>query len=212
MTTTMRITRAAATDESLKAILGLIDEAAAWLGGKGIDQWAAPWPDRARRDARVRRGLQNGKTWIVWDGDTPAATVTMATQHNPEVWSSPTCECDLAEPAVYVHRLITARSYAGWGLGADLTDWAGLRARREYGARWIRIDVWTTNAALHGYYVKRGFEPCGACADPAYPSGVLFQKRVSKTRKLSIPQFRGFSAEFDMVGLTVPRDLADAAG
>jgi GNAT superfamily N-acetyltransferase len=187
MTPPMRI--ALATPEHLNIILGLIDEAAAWLRLKGLDQWAQPWPDRERRDARVRKGLEGGKTWIVWDKDSPAATVTLAAQHNPEVWSRPACRCDLDEPAVYAHRLITARDYAGWGLGAELIDWAGLCSRRDYDAKWIRIDVWTSNTALHGYYKKRGFEPCGTCADEKYPSGALFQKPVAAITARPAPLF-----------------------
>jgi GNAT superfamily N-acetyltransferase len=174
----------------LDAILGLIDEASTWLRDyKETDQWATPWPTRKERDNRVLKGLQNGKTWIVWDGDTPAATVTIATAHNPAVWSEPACTCDLTERAVYAHRLITARKYTSWGLGAELIDWAGLRGRRKNRARWIRIDVWTSNTALHGYYMKRGFQPCGTCADPAYPSGALFQKPVSAIRRPGSPLF-----------------------
>jgi GNAT superfamily N-acetyltransferase len=152
--------------KNLDAVLYLIDEARTWLRDKDTDQWASPWPSRAARDARVLAGLKKGKTWIVWDGDRPAATVTIATQANPAVWSKPACTCDLSERAVYAHRLITARNYSGWGLGAELIDWAGLRSRRDYGAKWVRIDVWSTNKALHGYYRNRGFEPCGTCADP----------------------------------------------
>ena len=174
----MRVARAEATGEHLEAVLSLIEEASAWLRSKDTDQWARPWPDKEARDARVLRGLQNGKTWIVWDGDTPAATVTLATHANAAVWSKQACECDLSERAVYAHRLITARNYSGWGLGAELLNWAGLRGRR-FGAKWIRIDVWASNPALHDYYLKRGFEPCGTCADPAYPSGALFQKSIS---------------------------------
>lgn len=175
---TMRIAKAA--PEHLDVILGLVEDARTWLRDQDTDQWAAPWPDRAARDARVLRGLTNGKTWIVWDDDVPAATVTMATRANPAVWSKPECLCDLSERAVYVHRLITARKYAHRGLGSQLIDWAGLRTSREYGAKWIRIDVWTSNLALHDYYQKRGFEPCGFCRDPEYPSGALFQKPVSR--------------------------------
>jgi GNAT superfamily N-acetyltransferase len=204
MTTTMRIARAADTRENLETVLGLIEEASTWLGTTGTDQWAKPWPDKEGRDARVRRGLQVGKTWIVWDGEIPAATVTVATRSNRAVWSKPACECDLSERAVYVHRLITARNYAGWGLGAELIDWAGLRGRRDYGAKWIRIDVWTSNTALHEYYRRREFESCGFCADPSYPSGALFQKPVSKIGKLSIPQFPGSSADFELAGIQVP--------
>jgi hypothetical protein len=189
MTTTMRIARADPTHEHLATVLRLIDEASAWLRTKGTDQWSQPWPDRDGRDARVLRGLEVGKTWIVWDGRTPAATVTIATCPNTAVWSKPGCACDLSDRAVYAHRLITSRYYAGWGLGAQLINWAGLRGCRDYGAKWIRIDVWTSNRALHGYYKKRGFEPCGYCADPAYPSGALFQKRVTELTKLDTRLF-----------------------
>lgn len=187
--TTMRIACAAPTAENLQVVLGLIEDARGWLLTKDTDQWAAPWPDEKARDARVLRGLQGGTTWIVWDGSIPAATVTITPRMNPAVWSTPECTCDLAERAVFVHRLITARKYAGMGLGAELIDWAGLRGQRLYGAQWIRIDVWSTNPGLHDYWRKRGFEPCGYCADPSYPSGAFFQKPVSAIRARNFPQF-----------------------
>lgn len=189
MTTMMQIARAEPTPANLKAILGLIEQARGWLALKDTDQWESPWPDEKARDDRVLRGLQGGKTWIVWDGDIPAATVTLTPRKNTAVWSTPGCTCDLAERAVFVHRLITARKYAGLELGAELIDWAGLRGQRLYGAKWIRIDVWSTNKRLHDYYIKRGFEPCGFCVDPSYPSGALFQKPVSAIVKASAPQF-----------------------
>ncbi len=174
----------------LDAVLDLVDEASTWLRDyKETDQWAEPWPTKKKRDARILKGLQNGRTWIVWDGDTAAATVTIATACDPAVWSEPACTCDLTERAVYVHRLITARKYAGWGLGEELIDWAGLRGRRKNRARWIRIDVWTSNTALHDFYTKRGFHPCGTCVDPTYPSGALFQKSVFAIKKTGFPLF-----------------------
>ena len=187
MTSTLRIAQAEATEEHLNAILRLIYEAKEWLSDRGTDQWSKPWPDKEQRDARVRRGLQVGATWIVWAGNRAVATVTIANGPNNAVWSE--SECELSERAVYVHRLIVARDYAGWGLGAELLDWTGLRGRHQYGAKWIRIDVWTSNKALHGYYVKRGFVPCGTCPDPSYPSGRLFQKPVSEISEPIGPLF-----------------------
>jgi hypothetical protein len=183
----MRI--ALASPEHFDIVLGLIEEAATWLRFKGLDQWRQPWPDKEARDARVLKGLEGHKTWIVWHGKTPAATVTLASQANAHVWSRPECTCDPDEPAVYAHRLITARNYAGWGLGAELIDWAGVRAHYGYGAKWIRIDVWTTNTVLHDYYVKRGFESCGRCEDVSYPSGALFQKPVTRIAARTSPLF-----------------------
>lgn len=185
----MRISCAEPTAENMKAVLCLVQEASGWLWTKDTDQWATPWPDEKGRDARVLRGLLKGTTWIVWDGDIPAATVTITPRKNAAVWSKPGCTCDLAERAVFMHRLITARKYASQGLGAELIDWAGLRGQRLYGAKWIRIDVWTTNTGLHDYYVKKGFAPCGFCANPDYPSGALFQKPVSAIRRPFVPRF-----------------------
>lgn len=192
----MRIERARDTRRNRKAVLRLIKEASDWLRTKDTDQWAEPWPTEKARDERVRRDLADGKTWFVWDGKTLAATVTIAEQPNLHVWSN--SECDLHEPAVYVHRLVTARKYAGLGLGGQLIDWAGMRGYRLYGAKLIRIDVWTTNTKLHRYYETVQFEPCGFCPDPEYPSGALFQKHVSEVGSLAIPDVMGLSADFDL--------------
>jgi GNAT superfamily N-acetyltransferase len=186
---------AQANGKHLDTVLDLIDDARSWLWTKKTDQWETPWPSVAARDERVLKGLQNGKTWIVWDGKIAAATVTIATTHNPAVWSEPACTCDLTERAVYVHRLITARDYAGCGLGAELVDWAGLRGRRKNRARQIRIDVWSTNTGLHNYYKSKGFKPCGNCADPEYPSGALFQKPVAGITVPALPKFTETSVE-----------------
>ena len=130
---------------TVAAVLSLVNEASEWLRAKETDQWATPWPSEEERNNRILTGLRNEKTWIVWDGDIAAATVTIATRANTKVWRNPAGECDLSEKAVYAHRLITARKYAGSGLGAELIDWAGLRGRRKHRAKWIRIDVWTSN-------------------------------------------------------------------
>jgi GNAT superfamily N-acetyltransferase len=201
----MRIELANAS-EHFGTILSLIEDARERLWTKGTDQWATPWPDRAARDARVLRGLRGEKTWIVWDGDIPAATATVTTQRNAAVWSRPACTCDLSERAVFVHRLITARKYAGMGLGAELINWAGLRGQRLYGAKWIRIDVWSTNTDLHDYYQRQGFEPCGRCDDPGYPSGALFQKAVAAITPPLQPKF----AEVADRQLATCRELAGA--
>ena len=186
---------ALAGEQHLDAVLGLIDDARSRLSTKGTNQWKKPWPDRAARDERVLAGLRNGKTWIVWDGHITAGTVTLTPRRNTAVWSNPACTCNLAERAVFIHRLITSRQYAGLGLGAELIAWAGLRGGREYGAKWIRIDVWTGNTELHEYYMSKGFEPCGTCADRAYPSGALFQKPVAGISVPAFPKFTEASAD-----------------
>lgn len=181
---------APANAQHLDLVLGLIEDARSWLQNKNTDQWVNPWPTRAARDERVLAGLRNEKTWIVWDGDVAAATITITPRRNNAVWAKPACTAELAERTVFVHRLITSREYAGLGLGAELVDWAGLRGSREYGAKWIRIDVWSTNTGLHDYYQSKGFTPCGRCAIPDYPSGALFEKPVAG---ITVPEFPSFT-------------------
>ena len=81
-----------------------------------------------------------------------------------------------------------------------MIDWAGLRGRRKNRARWIRIDVWSTNTGLHDYYMSKGFRPCGTCADPDYPSGALFEKPVAGMRVPACPKFIETSADSQFTG------------
>jgi GNAT superfamily N-acetyltransferase len=167
------------------AVRSLVTEASRWLRTKGTDQWAIPWPDEDSRDGRIMGAIEAGRTWIVWDGDRAAATVTMSPNHHP-IWP----EENRRDVAVYVRRLVVSRRYAGQGLGAQLVDWAGLRAGREYGAQWVRIDVWTTNTALHKYYVRLGFNFCGFSRTlDDYPSAALFQKPVHQIKPPEAPLF-----------------------
>ena len=85
MTDNLRIRRGTTGDAD--TIIGLIDEAADWLRGKGTDQWARPWPDRAAQDRGVRRGLRNGHTWIVEAAGRPIGTITYRPHGNRKLWT-----------------------------------------------------------------------------------------------------------------------------
>jgi GNAT superfamily N-acetyltransferase len=184
MTENLKIRRAVAGD--LGVILGMIDEAAEWLRTKETDQWAQPWPTETARDARVRRGLR-GDTWTVGQDGQAIATVTARRHGNQTLWT----HREQLEPAVYLSRLIVTRRAAGLGIGAALIDWAAQRAVRDWSAQWVRIDVWTTNEALHNYYEKRGFRFCriGPFDKETYPSAALFQKPTSEIDEAAAARF-----------------------
>jgi hypothetical protein len=160
----------------MDAIIGLIHEAAEWLRTKNTDQWAQPWPNRADRDSRVLSSLRQGKTWICWDGEIPAATLTADLDDDP-YWASE--HSRPSRRAVYVHRLVVARRYAGMHLGGSLLNWVGRTGQLAHGARCMRISAWTTNQALHRYYQAQGFAPRGHHADDGYPSAARFEKLTS---------------------------------
>jgi predicted N-acetyltransferase YhbS len=164
----------------IPAILDLIGSTAKWLQAcKDTDQWARPWPDKERRDTRVEQGILDGLTWIVEDSHGMlAGTVTCREHGNEILWT----DQEMAEEAAYVSRLIVSRDLAGDGIGAALIDWAGLHGAREWGAKSIRVDVWTTNLALHDYYRERGFEHVRTLDFEdywEYPSAALFQKPMA---------------------------------
>jgi GNAT superfamily N-acetyltransferase len=161
----------------------LVREASDWLRTcKNTDQWARPWPDRAGHVDRIVNDLLKGKTWLVWDGATAVATITIDTDEPLDQNEQPVWPADKRrEPALYVRRVIVSRSYAGRGLGAALFDWAADVARTDHQATLLRIDVWTTNRELHAYYERQRFVRCPG-RDPRelgnYPSQALFEREV----------------------------------
>jgi GNAT superfamily N-acetyltransferase len=157
-----------------EVIIALIDEASRWLATMGTNQWQSPWPTLDERNRRINDAIRLRKTWICWDGHTPAATLTADLQHDPH-WSADA----RSKPAVYVHRLVVARRYAGMRLGGSLLDWAGRTARLAHAAHSVRISAWTTNFGLHQYYEGQGFTLSGFHLDDQYPSRARFQKLTS---------------------------------
>jgi len=173
-----------------KRIFRLIGESAEWLQvAKGTNQWAKPWPDRRARNARVRRGIKDGLTWMVEDNGILIGTITYRKRGTDLLWEAD----ELRLPAVYVSRLIISRGYAGQGIGAALIDWAGQRGIQEWGANWIRVDVWTTNAGLHQYYKNQGFTHLRTKEfqkEWDYPSAALFQKPTADTDWVAAARFK----------------------
>jgi GNAT superfamily N-acetyltransferase len=168
-----------ATAEDLPDILKLIDDAKAWLRTKGTDQWSEDWADEAGRgrSARVGYSLTERTTFLAtlanqgWE--IPVATVTIEQKPHLNVWPA---EEETSESVAYLSRLVTAREFSGLQIGGGLIDWACSFAKREYGAKLIRIDVWTDNYELHDYYKDLDFEFRGLCPDESYPSRALFQR------------------------------------
>lgn len=184
----------------MRAIIGLIDDAAVWLNAaKGTDQWQRPWPDLAARDQRIRRGIKVGRTWIVENPSEPTdspqrlvGTVSCGRGGNKKLWTLR----ERNEPAVYISRLIISREYAGHEVGAALINWVGLRGISNWCAEWIRVDVWTTNQGLQGYYKAQKFEHVRTYDfdDPwKYPSAALFQKKAADVDAKAAKLFREVS-------------------
>jgi GNAT superfamily N-acetyltransferase len=157
-----------ATD--LPTVLAMREEASQWLAERGVDQWREPWPTEEAQEARILASIRAGETWMVRDTDgATAATVALDEYADPRLWDP----VERQQPALYLHRLIVRRGWAG--LGVQVLDWAAQRAARLNKA-WVRIDVWTHNHALHRYYLAHGFDHVRTLNLADYPSGALFQR------------------------------------
>ncbi|KAF5995497.1 GNAT family N-acetyltransferase [Streptomyces sp. WAC00263] len=128
-------------------LLTFREEAAAWLRGLGSDQWSRPYPAD-----KLLATIEAGTVFMLRDGHTTAGTITLTPDAEDGLWTGD----ELAEPSMFVNKLTVAREYAGQNLGGRLLDWAGDRAHRA-GARWLRLDAWTTNEGLQRYYLAQGF-------------------------------------------------------
>lgn len=170
-----------ARPDEIDVVLELIDHAAEWLREKKTTtQWAKPWPSPEGRMKRVREALENGETRLLFDMARAIGTVSIKTAGHEELWTAAEREIG----AVYLHRLVVHRDYAGMGLGAELIDWAGREgASQQPNAALVRIDVWTDNHALHDYYRRLGFQDVAIRhTKDRTPSGALFEKPLTTAR------------------------------
>ncbi|MEU9457155.1 hypothetical protein [Streptomyces sp. NPDC048277] len=164
----MKIRRAAPAEVDL--IAQWRAERAAWLARKGRDQWgSAGLRDQAFLD-RVSSSIEAGETWMLTKDDEPIATIAIDQWSDPGLWSP-----SEMEDALFLHRLISPVSGAHHGTAGPLLSHAlGLAAQQQ--KRYLRLDAWSTNTALHQFWIRHGFEHLRTVA--GVPSGALFERPV----------------------------------
>jgi GNAT superfamily N-acetyltransferase len=136
-------------------VLAVLDEAARWLGQRGVRQW----PPHFEREW-VEPAVLAGETWLAADGENVLATVTL--NRTDRLWA------DRPAPATYVHRLAVRRVAAG--LGTAILDWAAARSAAE-DHRFLRLDCVASNRRLRAYYEAVGFQHCGDAEVSGPPGG-----------------------------------------
>lgn len=160
------VVRAAKADE-LDVVVDLWEEVRAWFAAQGIDQWQYP-----PRLATIRANIAAGdECWILEREGHTVGTVTLDENADPEFWVAG----DAPGDALYVHRMIVRREFAGAEIGSAVMDWASKRARAA-GKNWLRLDAWRTNPRLQRYYADHGFELVRTVELTHRRSGALFQR------------------------------------
>ena len=154
----------------LGAALRLRADAQQWLQAIGSDQWDPALPTSNTAEA-ISRSIAAGDTFVVEDVEGVGATITIDTSPDDGLWTPREIN-----GALFVHRLIVARRLASRGVADALLNFAAQEAE-ERGLTWLRLDCWTSNAALRKYYLGRGFTHVRTVTDHPLPSAVCMQRR-----------------------------------
>ncbi|MGA5578428.1 GNAT family N-acetyltransferase [Streptomyces koyangensis] len=163
-----------AEEADLPRLLKFRSDASVWLRRRGTDQWAKPFPA-----THILASIRRREVFMVRESphSDAVATLTLDRDADQRLWTPK----EIAEPAMYVHKLAVDRSRAGAGLGGVLLDWAGQQATGR-GARWLRLDAWTTNLRLQAYYRDQGFTHVRTSSDPEVVSGWAAQRPAEYQR------------------------------
>ncbi|UZI33973.1 GNAT family N-acetyltransferase [Streptomyces sp. VB1] len=159
---------APAEEADLPRLIKFRTDASAWLRTRGTDQWAKPFPVE-----HILGSIRRSEVFIIREDSRTdaAATITLDRDADARLWTPE----EIGQPALYVHKLAVDRAYAGTGLGGALLDWAGEQAVRQ-GAKWLRLDAWSTNSRLQAYYLDHGFTHVRTADDPEVVSGWAAQR------------------------------------
>jgi GNAT superfamily N-acetyltransferase len=151
---TFRIRTGSAADAP--AVVGLFDEAVAWLVARGQEgQWGTtPWSQRPELVARTHAWARGDGLRIAQeDGDATPLGALVLGAHPPHVEP-------IEEPEAYVEALVTSRAHAGRRIGAQLVAAAAEEAR-DAGAAVLRVDCWAGAPTLVAWYERQGFRRSG---------------------------------------------------
>ena len=146
----------------LEAVVQLLDAAAVWQQGVGIDLWR---PGTFKEDVRATIGA--GDLYVARDNGAIIGCF-MLDEGSPRLTRWLTEHGRRADRGV-VGRLTVARHAAGRGLGLELLREAGRRASRE-GVAFLRLECPSDNERLRRYYEDAGFTYCGDNDQPG-PNG-----------------------------------------
>jgi protein-tyrosine phosphatase len=134
--------------DDLPSVLGVLNDAAAWLAAKGINQWPSPFPADT-----VRASINRGDTYLASADGRLAGTLAV-------YWDDPRFWGPRPPDAGYLHRLAVTPWARGIGVSDHLLTWASKHIA-EAGRDWLRLDCGADNPKIRSYYERLGFQHRG---------------------------------------------------
>lgn len=134
---------AVATD--VDGVLALLNDAAAWLIERGVDQWQpGQWSAEG-----IAGAIARGETYLMQARGRTIATVSVQ-------WTDALMWPDATDEAGYIHRLAVARDEHGKDVGRILLTWAEWTIAKQGRLR-TRLDCACDNSQLRLYYEGAGY-------------------------------------------------------
>jgi len=140
----VEIRRARLSD--LHVVVEIVHEAVAWMKGFGESLWT----DAEVRPEAIETDVATGNHYLVHRDDCVLGTFLMQ-DSDPDYWP----EAATGE-ALYLHRIVIRRAFAGAGHSRAIRDFAEAEARRR-GISYLRLDCDRERAGLNTLYAKLGF-------------------------------------------------------
>jgi len=162
----LTITQASPND--LPVVMAILDEAAAWLVAKGIDQWPSPQPQGLWR--KIERSIEASTVYVVYHEGHEEPIATLRLEWNDGYWPED------AELGGYIHSLAIRTAAHGQGIGKAIIEWAKMEVQAR-GRHYLRLDCLARNPNLCGYYEKLGFSRVRELVDRDY-TAALYQMQV----------------------------------
>lgn len=138
----------------IDSLFSLYDDAVAYQKTKFNKHWL-PF-DRHLVETEIAEGRQ----WKIIEGGQVACVFAIA-YDDPFIWADKN-----ADPAIYLHRIVTHSAFRGGGYVKSIIKWAITHAK-ENNKKFIRMDTWGDNEELINYYIQCGFNFLGTTTPKA---------------------------------------------
>ncbi len=136
---------------SIKEPMSIIQAVSIWLGQKNINQWQSFVNGEANEV--IIQAVEQGETWLVFDGVESIATFNMATRQNDwdvNLWGNKT------DRAYYLHRVAIKPAYMKAGIGEHILSYVEQTATSE-NIPAVRLDCVQSSQKLNDYYQSNGY-------------------------------------------------------
>lgn len=144
------------TENELKAVMQIIEEARKYFRLNAIPQWQNGVPSLET----VSRDMKNGNAYVLMEDDEVVGTCSIFFEDDPDYETIYQGRWLNNSEYVVVHRIAVKQSYKGHGYGSNILQ-AAEKMAKEKGIDNIRIDTHRLNHSMQRLIAKNNFTYCG---------------------------------------------------